>query len=104
MKRDKTRQNGRVWNLFDRSAFFGGVFNHLKLFFCCTKRGDQMSSLKSEKKKNTIKEFLCIAATQRLLANLIHPADAQQGALELRNTILLLLLQPSFPGKAPDFL
>lgn len=58
-----------------------------------------MSSLKSEKeKKNTIKEFLCIAATQLLPAILIQPTGAQQGALELGN-IVLLLLQPAFPGK-----
>lgn len=60
-----------------------------------------MSSLKSEKKKNTIKEFLCIAATQLPAAILIQPTGAQQGALQLRNMRnTVLLLQQSFPGKA----
>lgn len=59
-----------------------------------------MSSLKSEKKKNTIKEILCIAATQLLPATLIQPTGEQQGALELRNIWNAALLQPSFPGKA----
>lgn len=52
-KKKAKRQNPEVvLTLFDSFAFLGGVFNHLKLFFCCTKTGDQMSSLKSEKKYN----------------------------------------------------
>lgn len=49
------------------------VFNHLKLFFCCTKRGDQLPSLKNvRRQKNTIKDFLCIAARRLLPAILIQ--------------------------------
>lgn len=61
-----------VLTLFDMFAFLW-VISHLKLFFCCTKRDDQLPSLKRWKgKKNTIKDFLCIAAKMQCFYWLSH--------------------------------
>lgn len=67
-KKAKQQNPELVLTLFDMFAFFW-VFNHLKLFFCCTKRGDQLPSLKkSEKTKKYNKGlfvYCCNPASSR---------------------------------------
>lgn len=83
-KKANQRNPELVLTLFDMFAFLG-VFNHLKLFFCCTKRGDQLPSLKKvRRQKNTIKDFLCIAASQLLHATLIHTVFNRLTQIETR--------------------
>lgn len=79
-----------VLTLFDMFAFLW-VISHLKLFFCCTKRGDQLPSLKGwkGKKKNTIKDFLCIAAKMQCFYWLPHI---------LRNQLTLIPAPPDTTG------
>lgn len=76
----KTQNEGiQNWflTLFDMFAFLG--FQSFKAVFVVQKRGDQFAIIKKvRRQKNTIKDFLCIAAIQLLPTVLIQPTENEK--------------------------